>query len=124
MLHSGVFLERQYCRFAGIAHGQKTHDFIDRLVGRGFAREVRPGALHRGRLYHVHHKRLYALIGQTDNRNRRRAPLSRMIERLMLLDAVLDDGEFDVVGDRGGQVAILSAAARRVPLRAPRPASL
>ena len=37
MLHSGVFLERQYCRFAGITHGQKTHDFIDRRVGRGFA---------------------------------------------------------------------------------------
>ena len=93
MLHSGVFIERQYCRFASITHGQKTHDFIDRLIGRGFAREVRPGALHRGRIYHVHHKRLYALVGQTDNRNRRRAPLGRMIERLMLLDAVLDDGE-------------------------------
>jgi hypothetical protein len=94
MLHSGIFIERQYCRFAGITHGQKTHDFIDRLIGCGFARELRPGALHRGRLYHVHHKRLYSLVGQTDNRNRRRAPLGRMIERLMLLDAVLDDGEF------------------------------
>jgi hypothetical protein len=94
MLHSGVFIERQYCRFADITHGQKSHDFIDRLVRRGFAREVRPGALHRGRLYHVHHKRLYTLIGQTDNRNRRHAPLSRMIERLMLLDAVLGDGAF------------------------------
>ena len=94
MLHSGVFIERQYCRFAHITHGQKTHDFIDRLVARGFACEVRPGALHRGRLYHVHHKRLYALVGHTDNRNRRRAPLGRMIERLMLLDAVLDDGGF------------------------------
>jgi hypothetical protein len=93
MLHSGVIV-RPLRRFAGITHGQKTHDFIDRLVGRGFAHEVRPGALHRGRLYQVHHKRLYALIGQTYNRNRRRAPLSRMIERLMLLDAVLDDGEF------------------------------
>ena len=38
MLHSGVFIERQYCRFAGITHGQKTHDFINHLVGRGFAR--------------------------------------------------------------------------------------
>jgi hypothetical protein len=98
MVHSGVFIERQYCSFAGIAHGQKTHDFIDRLVRRGFAREVRPGALHRGRLYHVYHKRLYGLIGQVDNRNRRRAPLSRMIERLMLLDAVLDDGEYMWLG--------------------------
>jgi hypothetical protein len=118
MLHSGVFLERQYCRFAGITHGQKTHDFIDRLVGRGFAREIRSGALHRGRLYQIHHKRLYSLVGQTDNRNRRRAPLSRMVERLMLLDAVLTDRGVDVVVNRGGQVAILSAAARRVPLRA------
>lgn len=98
MLHSGVFLERQYRGFAGIAHGQKTHDFIDRLVRRGFARAVRPGALHRGRLYHLRHKRLYGLIGQTNNRNRRRAPLSRMIERLMLLDAVLDDREFMWLG--------------------------
>ncbi len=91
MTHSGVFVERQYCRFAGVAHGQKSHDFIQRLVGAGFAREERPGRLHQGRLFHVHHKRLYTLIGQADNRHRRRAPRSRMIERLMLLDAVLDD---------------------------------
>jgi hypothetical protein len=25
MVHSGVFLERQYCTFAGISHGQKSH---------------------------------------------------------------------------------------------------
>ena len=91
MLHSGVFVQRQYCAFAGITHGQKTHDFIGRLVRRGFAREIRPGALHRGRLYHLHHKRLYTAINQPDNRNRRQAPLGRMVERLMLLDAVLDD---------------------------------
>jgi hypothetical protein len=63
------------------------------LVSRRFAREIRPGALHRGRLNQIHHKRLYSLIEQTDNRNRRPAPLSRMVERLMLLDAVLTDGE-------------------------------
>lgn len=53
--------------------------------------EIQPGALHRGRIYHVHHKALYAAIGEPDNRNRRRAPTGRSIERLMLLDAVLDD---------------------------------
>jgi hypothetical protein len=26
LLHSGVFLERQYCHFAGIVHGQKSTD--------------------------------------------------------------------------------------------------
>ncbi len=79
MAHSGVFVERQYCRFAGVAHGQKSHDFIHRLVGAGFAREERPGRLNQGRLFHVHHKRLYTLIGQADNRHRRRAPRSRMM---------------------------------------------
>lgn len=98
MAHSGVFVERQYCRFAGVAHGQKSHDFVRRLVAAGFAREERPGRLHQGRLFHVHHKRLYTLIGQTDNRHRRRAPRSRMIERLMLLDAVLDDRDLVWLG--------------------------
>ena len=31
LVYSGVFLERQYCAFAGIAHGQKTHDFLAKL---------------------------------------------------------------------------------------------
>ena len=56
LVHSGVFLERQYRSFAGIAHGQKTHDFLHRLVARGYARAITPGALHRGRLFHLHHK--------------------------------------------------------------------
>ncbi len=32
MLHAGVCLGRQYCTFAGIAYGQKMHDFFERLV--------------------------------------------------------------------------------------------
>ena len=32
MLHSGVFVGRQYAAFAGITHGQKVHDFIDKLL--------------------------------------------------------------------------------------------
>ena len=35
LVHAGVFLERQYCTFAGIVHGQKSHDFLARLVERG-----------------------------------------------------------------------------------------
>lgn len=91
MLHAGVFVERQYCAFGDIRHGQKSMDFLDRLLRFGHARAIQPGARHRGRLYHVQHKRLYRLIGQADNRHRRPAPVSRLVERLMLLDAVLDD---------------------------------
>ncbi len=91
LVHSGVFLERQYRAFAHIAHGQKTHDFLRKLVGRGYAKAITPGALHRGRLYHVHYKPLYRAIGEPDNRHRKSATLGRFVERLMVLDAVLDE---------------------------------
>lgn len=91
LVHSGVFVERQYCTFAGIKHGQNTIDFLRTLVERGYARPIDVGARHRGRLLHLCHKPLYAAIGQADNRHRRRMPLGRMIERLMVLDAVLGD---------------------------------
>ena len=56
MVHSGCFLERQYCAFTGTVRGQNSREFIARLVTRGFARAIAPGAVRRGRLYHVHHK--------------------------------------------------------------------
>jgi hypothetical protein len=98
LAHSGVFLERQYRAFAGIAHGQRTHDFLDRLVGCGFAKAITPGALHRGRLYHAQYKPLYQAIGDPDTRNRKPAELGRFVERLMLLDAVLDDSDCTWLG--------------------------
>ena len=98
MLHSGVFLERQYCTFAGIVHGQKTTDFLRKLIDEKLAVAVSSGALHRGRLIHVRHKPLYAAIGQVDNRHRKPAELGRLIERVMLLDAVLDDRQLTWLG--------------------------
>lgn len=94
MLHSGVFVERQYCAFAGIVHGQNTHDFLEHLSTRGMAKPIAVGPLHRGRLFHVHHKPLYTAIGETDNRHRKPMSTGRMVERLMVLDAVLDDTAF------------------------------
>jgi hypothetical protein len=91
MVHSGLFLERQYCEFTGTVRGQDSPEFIARLVARGFARAIEPGPVRRGRLYHVHHKPLYEAIGQTDNRNRRLRTIGRMVERVMILDAVVGD---------------------------------
>jgi len=45
----------------------------------------------RTRIFHVHHKPLYAAIGEPDNRNRRRLTIDRAMERLMVLDGVLAD---------------------------------
>jgi len=91
MVHAGCFLERQYCAFTGTARGQNSRDFVGRLVSRGFARAIEPGPVRRGRLYHVHHRPLYEAIGQADNRNRRRMTVGRMVERVMIFDAVVGD---------------------------------
>jgi hypothetical protein len=91
MLHSGVFVGRQYAAFAGITHGQKVHDFLQKLTVRRFVTPIELGSTGRTRIFHVHHKPLYAAIGEPDNRNRRRVTIDRAIERLMILDVVLAD---------------------------------
>jgi hypothetical protein len=91
MVHSECFLERQYCEFTGTVRGQNSREFVAKLVARGFVRAIEPGHVRRGRLYHVHHKPLYEAIGQADNRNRRLHTIGRMVERVMILDAVLGD---------------------------------
>jgi hypothetical protein len=91
MVHSGCFLERQYCEFTSTVRGQNSREFMTRLIARGFVRAIEPGSVRRGRLYHVHHKPLYEAIGQADNRNRRLCTIRRMVERVMILDAVLGD---------------------------------
>jgi hypothetical protein len=91
MLHSGVFVGRQYAAFAGITHGQKVHDFVEKLLVRRLVTPIELGSTGRTRIFHVHHKPLYAAIGEPDNRNRRRVMPDRAIDRLMILDAVLAD---------------------------------
>jgi hypothetical protein len=91
MLHSGVFVGRQYAAFAGITHGQKVHDFVEELLLRRFVTSIRLGSTGRARIFHVHHKPLYTAIGEPDNRHRRRVTIDRAIERLMVLDGVLAD---------------------------------
>jgi hypothetical protein len=98
MLHSGVFVGRQYAAFAGITHGQKVHDFIEKLLIRRFVTPIELGSTGRTRILHVHHKPLYSAIGEPDNRNRRRVRIDRTIERLMILDGVLADRSITWLG--------------------------
>ena len=66
----------------------------------GYATPITPGALHRGRLFHVQYKPLYEAIGEPNNRHRKAASLGRFVERLMLLDAVLADRRYGWLGTR------------------------
>lgn len=92
MLTSGVFLGRQYCAHGRITRGTKTQTFLRALVARRFASVYR-AAHRRSVLYHVHARPLYRAIGEPENRHRRPVTLSRAVERLIVLDAVVADSQ-------------------------------
>jgi hypothetical protein len=89
LLHAGVCMKRQYLMLHGTAYGQVVQDFFRRLVTDGLATAY--AAMHgKARVYHVHHRRLYAAIGEPHSRLRRPVAVGRAMERLMVLDAVLE----------------------------------
>jgi len=91
MLHAGVCIGRQYCAFARIAYGRNMHDFFESLLARRCVTARRCGH-NRGRLLNIHYKPLYQAIGEPKNRHRRPTTLPRAVERLMVLDAVIAEG--------------------------------
>lgn len=113
MRHAGVCVPRQYARFAGVAYGAKCNAFFDRLVRRGFARAI--DCIHnRARLYHVHSKALYHVVGDAGSRYRRLVSPRLAIERLMLLDAVLTTPDVEWITtavEKAAYLARLTASA-------------
>ena len=90
--HSGVCVMRQYSSFSGIVFGQKTRKFFAKLVKLGFV-STYDCAHNRGRVYHVRHRAIYEAIGDPDSRLRRPPGVPRALERLMLLDSILENPE-------------------------------
>jgi hypothetical protein len=88
--HSGVCVMRQYSTFAGIVFGQRTRKFFAKLVRLGFV-STYDCAHNRGRVYHVRYRAIYEAIGEPDSRLRRPPGVPRALERLMLLDAILEN---------------------------------
>jgi hypothetical protein len=97
MLHSGFFLGRQYCTFARIVRGQKMVDFLDKLTSRRLATPYLCGH-NKARVFHLHNAALYDAIEQRDVRFRKRAAMGRALERLMLLDHVIEHREYQWLG--------------------------
>jgi hypothetical protein len=110
MLHGGVCLPRQYARLAGTAYGHKVNVFFNKLVSLRYA--VRCRCVHnRAAVYHVRHQPLYRAIGVSHSRNRKPVAASRVIERLMLLDAVISHPDLDWLATATDKVAYFSSAA-------------
>jgi hypothetical protein len=107
MRHAGVCVPRQYAHVAGVAYGAKCNAFFDKLVRRGYARAN--DCIHnRARLYHMHHKPLYHVIGEAASRYRRAVSPRLAIERLMLLDAVLTAPDLEWLTSASEKAAYLA----------------
>ena len=84
--------------------------FFDKLVSLRYA--VRCRCVHnRAAVYHVRHQPLYRAIGVPHSRNRKPVPVSRVIERLMLLDTVISHADLDWLATSTDKVACFSGGA-------------
>lgn len=110
LTHSGVCIGRQYCEYAGISYGEPSRALFRKLDGGGYATFV-TCAHGRTRLYHIHHKPLYAAIGEPENRLRRPTSLARAVERLMVLDAVTMDRALTWFGTERDKVSYFTTRA-------------
>ena len=117
--HAGVCVPRQYARFARVAHGgARCNTFFARLVRRGYG--AAGACLHnRGRVYHVHSKRLYCAIAEPNSGFRRSMPPRLTIERLMWLDAVLASPNLMWLTTDGEKSALFASIAPHASVDAP-----
>ena len=120
MRHAGVCVPRQYASFTGIANGgRRCNAFFDRLIRRGHANEI--DCVHnRARLYHLRHKPLYHVIGDVASRYRRRVSPRLAVERLMLLDAVLQTPDLEWLTTAAEKAACLGRLNTAVGADSPR----
>jgi len=108
MLHTGVCVPRQYARFCGIVQGAKTQKFFAKLVHLGYA-SVYDTRHNRAHVYHLKKRALYAAIGEPDSGFPRRLTLNRAIQRLMLLDAIVEDPDMAWLATAEQKAADLTA---------------
>ncbi len=97
MANTGVCVPRQYATFCRIVHGQKTRVFFAKLVRLGYA-SMHDCRHNRARVYHVNHRALYRAVGDPDSPLRRPPTLAHAIQRLMILDAIVEDPDLVWLG--------------------------
>jgi hypothetical protein len=92
-MHSGYFVPRQFLASSGAKWGKRSNQFLGKLESRGHAtwREYD----RTGGVYHLVSKTVYRRLGHEDLRNRRRHSVEFIRTRLVLLDFVLANPDYD-----------------------------
>jgi len=114
LLHAGVCVPRQYARFCGIVHGAKTRKFFAKLVHLGLA-SMYDCRHNRARIYHLNGRALYAAIGEAESRLRKPVTLNHAIQRLMVLDALVEDADLVWLGTAEEKTVHLTMLTRIEP---------
>jgi hypothetical protein len=118
MLNGGVCVPRQYAHFVGTAYGRNVNAFFDKLVDRGFAVEC--SCVHnRARVYQVRFQPLYRAVGESDSPNRKPIAAAGVMERLMLLDAIVMQPDMVWLSTVSDKVAFFTVGASCAPERLP-----
>lgn len=118
MLNGGVCVPRQYAEFVGTAYGQNVNVFFDKLVDQGFAVECQ--CVHyRAKVYQVRYRPLYEAIGEPNSPNRKPIAAASVVERLMLLDAIVAQRELVWLSTAADKVAFFSVTSSCPPEQLP-----
>jgi len=82
----------------------KTRRFFAKLVQLRLA-STYDCAHNRARIYHLNQRAIYAAIGEADSRLRKPVTLNHAIQRLMVLDAIVEDGDLVWLGTAEEKIA-------------------
>jgi hypothetical protein len=92
-------------------YGEKTRRFFAKLVRLQYA-SMYDCRHNRARIYHLNQRALYAAIGEADSRLRKPVTLNHAIQRLMVLDAIVEDPDLVWLGTADEKAAHLLALIR------------
>ena len=102
MLHAGVCVPRQYARFCGIVHGAEDEEVLRQARAAPLRLDVRLPSQPRA---HLPRQPAGALRGHRRGGQPLRRPLTlnHAIQRLMVLDAIVEDPDLRLARDRRGE---------------------
>ena len=102
-VHSGYFVPRQFLTFVDGKWGKRSDKFVAKLESRGHVTWREYDRM--GGVYHLFSKTLYRYIGKENLRNRRRHSVEFIRTRLVLLDFVLANLDFEYLETEPEKVA-------------------
>jgi hypothetical protein len=101
-VHSGYFLRRQYCRFAGRDGGTLIARFLRKADRHRHVHVIECGQ--GWHIYHLTSKTVYEALGRGDSQNRRIKGDGHIKSRLMVLDFILANLGANLLEDEAAKV--------------------